>query len=101
MSSRGYTVTQQIRAERRARAAQIAIESGWSKLTLQQQLDRLPVGGANKQRARILLTMQNQENAAAQKAEQAKVAEQVKQTKQAAVAAKSEVVSKKSKKESK
>jgi hypothetical protein len=100
MSSRGYTVTKQIRLERRARAEQIAIESGWSKLTLQQQLAKLPEGGASRQRARIQLRLQNQENEAVHKAEQAKVAEQAKQVKQAAAAAKSDV-SKKSKKEGK
>jgi len=57
---RGYTRTKQIRKERRERAAKVAEETGWSKLSLQEQLDRLPKDGAKKQRARILAKLEKQ-----------------------------------------
>ena len=51
--NRGYTKTKQIRIERRDRAALVAKESGYSALSLQEKLARLPVGGAKRQRARL------------------------------------------------
>jgi len=51
MSSRKKPVTKQMRAERRKRAEEMQVE--YDKLTLQQKLDRLPVNGAKKQRARL------------------------------------------------
>lgn len=51
MSSRGLPITQQRREERRKQAN--ARNEEYNKLSLQQKLDRLPVGGAKKQRAKL------------------------------------------------
>ena len=55
MSTRGFPVTQQRRAERRKQAE--ARQAEYDKLSLQQKLDKLPVGGAKKQRARLEAAM--------------------------------------------
>jgi hypothetical protein len=51
MSTRGQKVTKIIRAERR-KAADLRNEE-YNKLSLQQKLEKLPVDGAKKQRARL------------------------------------------------
>lgn len=72
----GYTKTKEIRKERRARAELVAQETGWSKLSIEEKLARLPEGGANKQRAKLLGQLQKQKDEAAQKVA-AKAAEKV------------------------
>lgn len=52
MSSRGFTITKSIRAERRARAE--AMQAEYNKLSLEEKIARLPKDGAKKQRARLL-----------------------------------------------
>lgn len=61
--------TQQIRQERRARAEEVAVETGYSKLSNQQKLERVLTfiaipgnGEAKKQRARLeaLLRKENE-----------------------------------------
>ena len=49
-------ITKQIREIRR-RNAEIR-QQEYDKLTVQEKLDRLPIGGANKQRARLLKGVQ-------------------------------------------
>lgn len=61
------TITKAIRAERRAFAEKLHDE--YNKLTLQQKLDRLPVGGAKKQRARLEAQLQKQQEKAQAKTE--------------------------------
>jgi hypothetical protein len=51
MSHRGFPITQQRREERRKQAN--ARNEEYNKLSLQQKLDGLPVGGAKKQRAKL------------------------------------------------
>lgn len=46
------TITKRIREERRARAE--TMQEAYNKLTLQEKLDKLPIGGAKKQRERLL-----------------------------------------------
>lgn len=58
MSSRGFTITQAIRQERRKRAEERQAE--YDKLSLQEKLDRLPPEpGAKKQRARLLKAIED------------------------------------------
>jgi hypothetical protein len=51
MPTRGKTITQSIRAQRRKAAEQR--KADYDKLTLEQKLAKLPAGAANKQRARL------------------------------------------------
>lgn len=46
------TITKQIRADRRARAE--TMQAAYDKLSLQEKLNKLPIEGAQKQRARLL-----------------------------------------------
>ena len=60
-----FTITKQMRAERRARAEERQAE--YDKLTLQQKIERLPPEpAAKKQRARLLAQLQKQQDKAAQ-----------------------------------
>jgi hypothetical protein len=57
MSHRGYTITKQIKEQRRKFAEERQAE--YDKLTLQQKIDRLPPEpGAKKQRARLLALLE-------------------------------------------
>jgi len=59
MSRRGFTITKQIRLERRKQAE--ARQAEYDKLTLQQKIDRLPAEpAAKKQRARLLKALEKQ-----------------------------------------
>lgn len=62
MSKRGIPVTKAIREMRRQRAEKR--QADYDKLSLQEKLDRLPEGGANKQRAKleVLLKKQQEKN---------------------------------------
>lgn len=51
MSSRKKPITKQMKLERRKQADKRNEE--YAKLSLQQKLDKLPAGSANKQRARL------------------------------------------------
>lgn len=52
MSSRGFPITQGMKAERRQRANEMKAE--YDKLSVQEKIARLPKDGAKKQRARLL-----------------------------------------------
>jgi len=91
MSRRGFTVTKQIRAERRKRAEERLKEYNEKYPTLQAKLDALPPTGASRQRARLQ---------AAIKSEQDK-AEAAKQVAVAKAAAKAEAKAEKSNKNNK
>ncbi len=60
MSHRGFPITKTIR-ERRRKEGQ-ARQAEYNKLTIQQKLDRLPVGEAKKQRARLEAALEAQKN---------------------------------------
>ena len=50
--------TQQVRAERRKQAE--TMQAAYDKLSLQEKIDKLPIGGANKQRTRLLKLQESQ-----------------------------------------
>lgn len=82
---RGLTKTAQIRKERRERAERVAEETGWSKLSIDEKLARLPEGGANKQRARLLKQKEELEKKAAEKVAEKEVERAKKEAKEAKV----------------
>ena len=60
-----FTITKQMRLERRQRAE--ARQAEYDKLTLQEKIERLPPEpAAKKQRARLLAKLQKQQEKAAQ-----------------------------------
>lgn len=74
MSTRGFPITKARRAERRAAAEKRQAE--YDKLTLEQQLEKLPPEpAAKKVRAKLLLKLQKRDEAA-QQAAQATAAKQ-------------------------
>ena len=79
----GYPRTQQIRKERRERAEAVAAETGFSKLTTQQKLDRVLAlvatpgcGEAKKQIARLTALLVKEQEKKATPVAQTKKTEQ-------------------------
>lgn len=60
MSSRGFPVTKQMRAEKRAQAEQRQEE--YNKLSLAEKLAKLPKDGATKQRKKLQALLNQQNN---------------------------------------
>lgn len=60
MSTRGFTITKERRAERRKQAE--VRQAEYDKLSLQQKLDKLPEGKSNKQRARLIALIEAKNN---------------------------------------
>jgi len=73
-TNHGFTKTKAIKEERRKQAELNNAE--YNKLTTQQKIDRLPIGGAKKQRAKLEAKLV-QEKRAVVKEESAKVEEEM------------------------